>query len=244
MLTETLFSDRKPKLDALSEYGFERVDDRYVYKTTLAKGQMLLTVTIDPDGKVSTDMIDNETGEKYVLHLIESAAGGFVGLIKEEYEMILRNIEATCFEKDLFRSEQAKRLIEYIRQKHGDELEYLWDKFPKYAVWRRKDSRKWYGILLTISADRLGFNSTETIEVLDLRIDPEELSELIDKKKYFFGYHMNKKHWLTICLNDSVPTEEIFKRTDRSYALATKSAHNHPMNAAAAAILIDAKVQA
>ena len=239
MLTETLFRDRKANPDALIRYGFELVDGRYEYKTTLAKGQMLLKVTIEGDDIVRTDLFDNETGEKYVLHMLEGASGGFVGMLSEEYETVLRHIEASCFEKDLFQSEQARRLIEYVKQKHGDEPEYLWDKFPKYAVLRRRDSRKWYGILLTISAERLGFNSTDQIEILDLRIEPTELTALIDEEKYFFGYHMNKKHWLTICLNGSVPTDEIYRRLDRSYELATKQASNHPMrHSAADAILV------
>ncbi|MBQ9479724.1 MAG: MmcQ/YjbR family DNA-binding protein, partial [Selenomonadaceae bacterium] len=85
---------------------------------------------------------------------------------------------------------------------------------------------------------RLGFNSTELIEILDLRIDPDELTALIDEEKYFFGYHMNKRHWLTICLNGSVPTEEIFKRLDKSYELATKNSSNRLMASAASAIMV------
>lgn len=245
MLTETLFSDRKAIPTALLNYGFELIDGIYIYRTTLAKGQMLLTVKIQDNDIVTTDLFDNETGEKYVLHLLDDATGSFIGLLNEEYESVLRHIEAACFEKDLFQSEQARQLIDYIRRTHGDELEYLWDKFPKYAVWRRKDSRKWYGILLTVSADRLGFTGTEMMEILDLRIDPEELTALIDQKKYFFGYHMNKKHWLTVCLNGSVPTEEICRRLDRSYELATKHASNHMlMSSAAASILLQPTVKA
>ena len=244
MLTDTLFSERKANPTALINYGFELVDGHYVYQTTLAKGQMRLKVTIEDDNRVLTDLLDNETGERYVLPLFENATGSFIGMLNEEYEAVLRHIEASCFEKDLFQSKQARQLIEYIRQKHGDELEYLWDKFPKYAVWRRKDSRKWYGILLTVSADRLGFNSTELLEILDLRIEPEELTNLIDQEKYFFGYHMNKKHWLTICLNGSVPTEEIFKRLDKSYKLATKRASNRMIPEAAAAIMVKPTVKA
>ena len=199
---------------------------------------MLLKVTITGDDIVTTDLFDNETGEKYVLHMLEGASGGFVGMLNEEYETVLRHIEASCFEKDLFQSEQARRLLEYVKQKHGDEPEYLWDKFPKYAVWRRRDSRKWYGILLTISADRLGFTGTDAIEILDLRIEPTELTALIDEEKYFFGYHMNKKHWLTICLNGSVPTEEIYRRLDKSYELATKHSKNPSMMSSADSILV------
>ena len=36
-----------------------------------------------------------------------------------------------------------------------DELEFLWQKFPDNAVWRRKDNKKWYGALLTVSKEKL-----------------------------------------------------------------------------------------
>ncbi|MDR3176713.1 MAG: MmcQ/YjbR family DNA-binding protein [Desulfovibrio sp.] len=55
-----------------------------------------------------------------------------------------------------------------------------------------------------------------------MRIKPEEIDTLIDGKRYFPGYHMNKKHWFTICLDGSVSTEEIFCRIDESFALARK----------------------
>ena len=54
---------------------------------------------------------------------------------------------------------------------------------------------------------------------------------------------MNKKHWLTICLNDSVPIEEICKRIDRSRQLATKKTVNHPMASRAANIMVKVPVK-
>ena len=222
MLIKALFKDRKPVTERLIEFGFNQLEDNYIYETAIAKGQMRLTVTVTADNAVKTEIIDNESGEIYVLHLLDDAMGSFVGAIREEYENILRDIESKCFEKDMFKSEQARQIIQYIRDKYDDELEYLWDKFPKYAVWRRKDSHKWYGILLTVPMDRLGMNGNDIIEILDLRVKPAELEEILDERKYFFGYHMNKKNWLTICLNETVPIDEICARIDKSYELATK----------------------
>ena len=222
MFIKMLFKDRKLNEEKLLHYGFNKTDDGYVYQTAIAKGQMKLTVNVLEDGEVKTEVIDNESGEVYVLHLMDMAGGSFAGSIKEEYESILRSIEAVCFDKDIFKSDQARAIIKHIREQYNDELEYLWDKFPKYAVWRRKDSRKWYGILLTVPASKLGLEGDNFIEILDLRIKPEELEKILDERRYFFGYHMNKKNWLTICLNETVPIDEIFNRIDLSYHLATK----------------------
>ena len=222
MLTKALFRDRVLNEERLIDYGFEQSGGEYVYGTTIAKGQMKLTVKVSKGNEVDTKIVDSESGEEYVLHLVDDAVGEFVGSIREEYENIMRRIESFCFDKDIFKSSQAREIIKYIREKYNDELEYLWDMFPKYAVWRRKDSRKWYGILLTVSMDKLGMEGHEIIEILDLRIKPEELEEILDERRYFFGYHMNKKNWLTICLNNSVPLDEICRRIDVSYGLAAK----------------------
>ena len=113
-------------------------------------------------------------------------------------------------------------IIEYVRKKYGDELEFLWEKFPDNAIWRRKDNKKWYGALLTVSKRKLGIDSDEIIEIIDLRMKPEDIEAKADKLKYFRGYHMNKKHWITICLDDTVSVEEIQQGIDESYTLAIK----------------------
>jgi predicted DNA-binding protein (MmcQ/YjbR family) len=51
-------------------------------------------------------------------------------------------------------------------------------------------------------------------------MNSEEIDVVVDGKKYYPGYHMNKKHWVTICLDGSVPIEEVFRRIDESYGLA------------------------
>ena len=106
---------------------------------------------------------------------------------------------------------------------YGDELEFLWEKFSGNAVWRRKDNKKWYAAVLSVSKRKLGFDSDEIAEVIDLRIQPEKLEDLIDNKNYFPAYHMNKKHWFTIILDGSVPSDVIFDYLKDSYDLAKKS---------------------
>ncbi|WP_207649556.1 MmcQ/YjbR family DNA-binding protein [Desulfitobacterium chlororespirans] len=181
-----------------------------------------MTVTITLEGAVSTEIIDPAFGEPYILHLADGVSGSFVGEVKSQYEETLRDIVDKCFEPNVFKSVYAKKLIEYVRNTYGDELEFLWQRSPENAIWRRKDTGKWYSALLTVSKRKLGIGSDEVVEIIDLRIKPEELEALIDNKKYYPGYHMNKKHWCTIILDVPVPVEEICRRIDESYLLAVK----------------------
>lgn len=52
---------------------------------------------------------------------------------------------------------------------------------------------KWYAALLALPAKKLGLNDDGIIESIDLRIAPEAIAALVDGKRYFPGYHMNKK---------------------------------------------------
>lgn len=215
-----IFRNRKPEFRKLENYGFVKSKTLYKYTKTLTDSGFLMTVTINKSGKVSAKVTEPEVGE-YTLHLTNSA-GSFVGQVRAEYEQTLNEIADSCFEPDVFKSEQTKRLTEYVREKYGRELEFLWDKFEGNAVWRRGDTNKWFAAVLTVSRRKLGLSSDEIVEIIDLRLPPEEMAALVDGKRYFGGWHMNKKHWYTIILDGSVDLKELCRRVDMSYDLAVK----------------------
>lgn len=217
-----MFRNKKPNIKKLLSFGFEEIDSSYVYICNLIGGQMKLTVTVSEDAKIYTKVTDNSSDEEYVLHRVLGASGAFVGQVKSEYNAILEEISSKCFEPDVFKSEQAKAIINHIRNTYADELEFLWQKFPENAVIRRKDNKKWYAAILTVSRRKLGLNSDEKVEILDLRMKPEDIENTVDGAKYFPGYHMNKKHWITVCLDGTVSLDEICKRINESYNLALK----------------------
>lgn len=221
-MVQDIFKYFSPNIAKLSEYGFTVTDKVYRYETNILNNQFSLSVDITESGKISTKVVDVKSHDEYVLHLIDGSVGGFVGKVRAEFENVLTDIRDKCFEKDIFKSEQAKRIIEYVRAKYGDELEYLWEKFPNNAIWRRKDNKKWYGALLVLSKRKLGIDSDDIVDIIDLRINPDIIKDVVDRKSYFEGYHMNKKNWFTICLDNSVPTETIFYYLDKSYELALK----------------------
>lgn len=222
-MTERLMKlqNQTPKIESLLAFGFRQEKENFIYTTELLDNQFTLTITITRNGQISTAVVDNESGENYVLHQIPGAQGAFVGKLREEYDAILEKI-GECFEIQVFQSPWTKRVIQYVREKYQDELEFLWAKFPDNAVFRRSDNRKWYAVILTVQKEKLGLKESDKVEILDLRMEPDQLAAIIDGKRYFPGWHMNKKHWVTICLDGSVDIEEIFQCIDASYILAAK----------------------
>ncbi|MCL2874870.1 MAG: MmcQ/YjbR family DNA-binding protein [Betaproteobacteria bacterium] len=221
-MSNTIFKNKKLNLEKLLLFGFSIGNGIYTYTTDIADGQFQMIVTIMDDRTVSTKVVDSSLNEEYVLYRTPGACGSFVGMVRTDYENVLREISEKCFEQNVFKSDYAQKVIQYVRDTYHDELEFLWQRFPDNAIFRRKDSNKWYGALLVLPKNKLGLDSDEVIDVLDLRINAEDIESVVDREKYFPGYHMNKKHWFTICLDGSVLIDEIFQRIDTSYALAKK----------------------
>lgn len=218
--TDKIFKARVPDFDLLQKYGFVKKENSFVYVKDILAGRFNLTIKISLNGEITTKLIDKEVNDEYILHLVEFANGEFVTSIKAEYERVLKDIQSKCFKKQVFRSFQAKNVIDYCYKKYGDCLEFLWEKVDDNAIIRRKDTRKWYAVFMLIAKNKLGLEGEEIIEVLNLKLGKEKVSNLIDNKKYFKAYHMNKNYWITILLDESKSVKEILNLVDISYSLA------------------------
>lgn len=215
-----IFKDKTPDFEKLVNFGFERDKDGYVYSTAVLDNQFKMTVRICADGKIQTQLWDLEAEEAYTLHLVADASGEFVGKVRTEYERVLKSIAESCYISNVFKQSCTQKIIDYARERYGDELEFLWERYPDAAVLRRRDNKKWYALFMTISKSKLGLDDTQPVEIIDLRFDKDELQKKVDGERYFLGYHMNKKHWITMPLDGSVPPEEILTHLDNSYNLA------------------------
>ena len=199
--------------------GFQRDGDKFIRREKIL--DMTLTIIIDNQGSVTTKIIDAD-GEPYTLHLVEGASGSFVGSVKNAYEKILNDVAANCFDDENFKSVQALKVVEFIQKNFADEPEFLWEKFPSYAVFRRKDNHKWYAVIMSIPRNKLQLDGAAELEIVNLRVEPEELDRIFDGEKYFRGWHMNKKSWMTLRLDETLSFEEISARLEESYQLAGK----------------------
>lgn len=202
----------------LLKYGFIKENGIYLYKTKIYGEQFEMIVTIE-NNKMTSKLFDLINEDEYILVDVQDSTGEFVGKVREEYENELQNIIEKCTTPNVFKSEQAKEVIKYVKGKYNDDLKFLWKKFPENAVWRNKTNYKWYGALLIISERKLGLESDKITDIIDLRYSKDRIKEIIDNKKIFAGYHMNKDNWITIKLDDSIKTETIFELIDNSYNL-------------------------
>ena len=122
-----IFKNRKLNKEKLLNFGFVLKDNIFTYKTKIIENQFELIITINTNNEIKTKLIEISTEDLYTLHLAKDVTGIFVSQIKDEYEKCLENISKNCFDMDIFKNNQTKKIIEYITKKYDDELEYLWE---------------------------------------------------------------------------------------------------------------------
>lgn len=110
-------------------------------------------------------------------------------------------------------------VIRYAEKTYGILPEYLWAKYPNYAVLRRIDNRKWFATLMDIPKNKVGLDGNDIVEILNVKCDPILLGSLLKKDGFYPAYHMNKSNWVSILLNDRSVQEETFMFLNLSYEL-------------------------
>lgn len=211
----------KINTDLLLSYGFTKYKDGFIYSDNIMNGQMKLCFFV-LNNKLYSEISD-EFGEEYTLHLNESADGEFVGQVKFEYESKVNEILVAILEHKIFKSEQAKYIIDYISDTYGGKIEFLWD--DDNGIIRRDDNKKWYIVFMNISKIKLGFKDNSKVEIINLRLKCEDVPAIIDNESFFPAYHMNKKYWISVLLDGGADTEHIFRLIDESYKLVGNKSH-------------------
>ena len=186
-------------------------------KKNLLDNEFKTIITIDDKGNIYGKVIDLETNEEYT-NIRTEMTGEFVNKVREAYKSILKDIRNNCYDTKYFISNQANRITSYIDKKYGDKPEFLWNKFPGYGVFRNKYNSKWYGIIMNINLSKLD-NGTGEVEIINLKLDENKVIKLLKQKGYYKAYHMNKKDWISVLLNDTLTDNEIIELINESYNL-------------------------
>ncbi len=111
------------------------------------------------------------------------------------------------------------QIINDISNQYGVEPEYLWPKTPDCCIFRHTSNRKWFAVIMKVAGNKLGLNTNQPQDIINVKCDAYLISTLCQSKGYFPAYHMNKQAWLSILLDGTVAKEEIIKLIDLSYEL-------------------------
>ena len=208
------FNSKKAK-----EYGFVENQGVWTYNSTILQGDFLMMLTVK-DGDLSFQVYDQETGDLYPQVHMESMRGTFVGSVREACLEVLYGIRKACFEVQEFLCLQTKRIMTLVQENYKDQLEYLWEKSPDTAVLRHDDNQKWYAVLMKISWEKLDKSREGQVDVVNLKHD--QVADLLVEKGIYPAFHMNKRYWISLPLDDTLSDEQILELFERSWFLTSK----------------------
>ena len=219
LLKET-FDHYHPDKSKLKAYGFHLHDGVYHYEKDIAEG-FQARISVDGD-RIRGKVIEKDLDEEYLNINAENVGGAFAAQLRERYSDLLIDIRNSCFVEDQFYAPQAERISEYIRREYGDKAQYPHRNFPKQAVFNDRNGRS-YAVI-----ERRGNQ-----EILGLKAEARLLASLKDEPYIVEAYHLDKKKWYGIVLDDHCADEMIFSLID----------HAHSVNEEADAWLVPANVQ-
>ncbi len=208
------FNSKKAK-----EYGFVENQGVWTFSSTILQGDFLMIVAVE-DGVLAIQVYDQETGDLYPQVHMESMRGTFVGSVREACLEVLYDIRKACFEVQEFLCPQTKRIMTLVQAKYENQLEYLWEKSPDTAVLRHDDNQKWYAVLMKISWEKLDKSREGQVEVVNLKHD--QVADLLLEKGIYSAFHMNKRYWISLPLDDTLLDEQVLELFERSWFLTSK----------------------
>ncbi|MBQ1501942.1 MAG: MmcQ/YjbR family DNA-binding protein [Firmicutes bacterium] len=209
-IEDKVFQRRQADPARLRGFGFSETEDGYTYRADIADGQFTAVVVVDHAGRVSGRLWDKENDEEYLAVHSELRVGPYVGMVREEYRTLLEEIASSCCDRLPFILPQTNRLTARILERYGEAPDFPFATAKTYGVFRYPQNRKWYGLVMNIPRGKLvkdtadGGEDEDTVEVLNVKIDPARREELLKKEGIYPCYHMDHRNWVSVLLDDTV----------------------------------------
>ena len=203
-------------------YGFQRVDGGWRYERTFLDGAFRAALTIDATGLVTGSVIDTMTDEEYLPLRQTNPAGNYVYGVRYAYEELLRSIAEACFVRVPFASAQANRICMKVQETWGDAPEFPWKEkaYATSGVFRHSETQKWYGLIMPVTWAKLVPGREGRVEILNVKVT--DAARAAAQDGCYPAYHMNKKYWISIALDDTMTDDDIWPLLAESYAFAAR----------------------
>ena len=210
------FNRFKYKEDKLLKFGFTKAKDKYLLNQLSTNKEFTFYLEIN-NKKVLSSVIDNSTKEEYMPFYIETINGEYVGSIRTEFDLLIKSILSTCYDKD-YENDTVHQVIKYVKETYNLKPEYLFSDSPNTFVLKHQEA-KWFGIVMDIPYNKVGIDSKEIVYVLNVKVPTEDIPNLTEIPGIVPAYHMNKKYWISVFLDGSVDINILKKLINTSFEL-------------------------
>lgn len=207
-------------------YGFTKTAKGYEFRQLLTVDGSDLEVVVEvQEEDVEVKVWDLHEDAPYMPFEIALSQGTFVSQVRQKVADILEDILAQVFTS----ADGREVLIRYAKEQYKTIADQPWGKGTQGQKLQevctlRTAQGKWYGIMMRIPYEALGLPFDGSVDVLNVKGDPKKIAALVDGRRYFPAYHMNKVHWITILLDRETDLTEAKALLKRSYELVSRQA--------------------
>ncbi len=125
----------------------------------------------------------------------------------------------------------AEELNKFILGNFGGVMaDHPWESAPEFMVFRHAENRKWFALKFYATLEQLlklkpedevlrEYASGARVEIVNVKIDPEMISDIVREPGFLPGYHMNRKYWVSIVLSREVDAKKAKALIEMSYNL-------------------------
>lgn len=217
---QAFFINKQVNWQSLMAFGFQIQQQGYQYRENFMNNQFQAIIHIDKTGALTGKVWDLDMQTEYINFRLPQQVGEFVAKVRQDYAKILQKIAEQCFVPHIKYSRQAQRIMAQLPNP-----DFPFKQYPHYAAYRSAINQKWYALLLPITYAQLDFTRhkpkdlSQEVDILNVKVKPDLLPDCLLQAGIYPSYHMNKRHWISISLDEQMSDKEILQWLNTSRAL-------------------------
>ena len=221
-IEDTVFARKRFLISNLEPFGFKKSDTGYTFTSDFMDGEFEAVLSVFEDGSYSGMVIDKMNDEEYAPLRVESFKGSYVSSVRAAYTEFLEWVAKACCIDVLFASDQANRLTDHIYLQYDIRPDFPFgqSQFQSYGTFRHPENGKWFALVMNVKRHALLKNGCEdTVDIVNLKIEPEKSVSLCNNVGIYPAYHMNHRNWISVVLDDTLDDYEVFSLLGDSFSL-------------------------
>ena len=202
----------------LTKFGFLRDNKGLILNKSILNNEFIVEIRVVEE-TFEIEVFDNNFNEIYSLFSVDSAAGELVTNVRNEVELILKEILELSDNSEAIYNENIK----YIKKKYSSTMVKPFKGNPNIKAFVT-DKNKWYALILDVEYNKLNKDSSieSKVKIINLKHNTNHIPKIINERNIFPSYHMSKKHWISVVMDNNMDLNYLMQLIDISYNLVNK----------------------
>ena len=202
----------------LTKCGFLRDNKGLILNKSILNNEFRVEIRVI-DKAFEIEVYDNNFSEIYPLFSVDSAVGELVTNVRDEVEIIIKEILELTDNKSAIYNEIKK----YINKKYSGTMVKPFKSNPNIKAFVT-DKNKWYALILDVEYNKLNKESSieSKVKIINLKHNTDQIPKIINERNIFPSYHMSKKHWISVVIDNNMDLNYLTQLIDISYKLVNK----------------------